>query len=152
MPEVEQKHHRILLGVRRAEYIFPIGYLSKMMSHVAYSTPEGELAALSVGINRVGIPGLVMWEILSGQVSGTMPAKSAKNQLTHCLHVHGDNSASISVARNAKNPTMRHMGRVHGVSICSIASAIDRKLIDLGYIETAKMAANVLPSFTQKIN
>ena len=46
---------------------FPIGYRSKMMTSVAYSTPEGELAAMGFGLRHCGYPGMVMWEIMSGQ-------------------------------------------------------------------------------------
>ena len=46
---------------------YPIGYYSKMLPAVAYSTPEGEMAAWAFGIRVAGFPGMVMWEALSGQ-------------------------------------------------------------------------------------
>ena len=92
----------VFLTMEGPHTYFPIGYLSKMMSHVAYSTPEGELAGLTYGLQRAGSPGMVMWEKLSGQTVGTAP--QGANKLPHVLVAHGDNSASISIARTGKNP------------------------------------------------
>ena len=46
---------------------------SKMMNHVAYSTPEGELARICYGLRSAGSPGMVLWESVSGQKSETTP-------------------------------------------------------------------------------
>ena len=90
-----------------------------MMSTVAYSTPEAEQVALSFGMRSSGSPGMLMWEKLSGQAPVVIDNKSPKDLLAlpHTLVVHSDNTATISIARTGNNPTMRHMGRTHGVSL-----------------------------------
>ena len=126
---------------------FPIGYLSKMMSTVAYSTPEGETGALSYGLRSAGSPGMVMWEMVSDQV---MDVNHPKGELPQTLIVHGDSSASISIAKSGKNPTMRHMGRTHGVSLTWISNELKSRRADLGYIRTKHMAADIFTKFYPK--
>ena len=72
------------------------------------------------------------------------------NELAHTLHMHGDNSASISVAKTGKNPTMRHMGRTHGVSLSWLTDEIKQGRLDLGYIKTDRMAADIFTKFYPK--
>ena len=60
----------MLLVLEGPNSFYPIAFYSKKLGHVAYSTPEGELSAMTVGLNKMGMPGLVMWEMLSGQVTG----------------------------------------------------------------------------------
>ena len=42
---------------------------------------------------------------------------------------------------------MRHMGRTHGVSLSWLNEEIREKRIDLGYIETEGMAADIFTKF-----
>ena len=121
-----------------------------MMNHVAYSTPEGELAAISYGLRTAGSPGMIMWERLSGQRQGE--SDTTGTRLPHTLLVHGDNSASISIAKSGKNPTMRHMGRTHGVSLSWISNEIKCKRFDLGYIHASDMATDIFTKFYTKEN
>ena len=93
---------------------------------------------------------MIMWERLSGQKQGESDPTGTK--LPHTLLVHGDNSASISIAKSGKNPTMRHMGRTHGVSLSWISNEIKCKRLDLGYINTGDMAADIFTKFYTKEN
>ena len=88
---------------------------------------------------------MIMWESVSGQ-TGDTPAASS-NELPHTLHMHGDNSASISIARTGKNPTMRHMGRTHGVSLSWLTGELRDGRLDLGYIVTTSMTADIFTKF-----
>ena len=67
-------------------------------------------------------------------------------------HMHGDNSASISIARTGKNPTMRHMGRTHGVSLFWLTGEIRDGRLDLVYIVTTNMAADIFTMFYPPCN
>ena len=87
----------------------PIGYLSKMMGHVAYSTPEAGIAAICFGLRTAGSPGMIMSELTSEQDHKRKPS-SPRNLLPHTLILHGDSSASVAISKSGKNPTMRHMG------------------------------------------
>ena len=43
---------------------FPIEAVSSVQTAVSHSTPEAEIVAASHGIRRIGIPALVLWELL----------------------------------------------------------------------------------------
>ena len=59
------------------------------------------------------------------------------------LYMHDDNTAMIAVVKTRRNPTMRSLGRVHGVSIDTMHEATLRKDFLLGPIGTKSMCADV---------
>ena len=59
------------------------------------------------------------------------------------LAFHDDNEAMVQVMNTGNNPTMRHIGRVHGVSIAFMHQEFMKAYTALGYIKTAKMAADI---------
>ena len=50
------------------------------------------------------------------------------------LIMHDDNSAMIQVFKTGRNPTMRTLGRVHGISICPMHETTCRDDFALGPI------------------
>ena len=88
-----------------------------MLPAVAYSTPEGEMAAWAFGIRIAGFPGMTMWEALSGQKTicrdkvpdpfapGVLQSHGTTHSLETTLHGHGDNAAAISGAILGKKKT-----------------------------------------------
>ena len=81
---------------------FPIMGRSVRQGAVSSSTPEAELVAGHHAVKNVLIPALDMWDAL-------LPK--------YCGQFHGDNTAMIRVVQTNRNPTMKQLGRVHGVSI-----------------------------------
>ena len=82
---------------------FPITGISKRHTAVSNSTPEAEFVSGHFGCRFVLIPAQDMWgTIVPG---GDM------------AFFHEDNQAMIRVCETGKNPTMRHLGRTHGISI-----------------------------------
>ena len=59
------------------------------------------------------------------------------------LIFHEDNTAMISVCKNGRNPTMRWLGRVHGISINFIHQEVLKPYILLGHINTEGMAGDI---------
>ena len=57
--------------------------------------------------------------------------------------VHEDNQAMIQVVRTGKNPTMRHLGRVHRVAIAWLHEQIPQQHIDLKYEVSERQAADI---------
>ena len=49
----------------------------------------------------------------------------------------------IAVCKAGKNPTMRHMGRTHGVNLTSLCNDIKVGRLILEYIVTDEMAADI---------
>ena len=59
------------------------------------------------------------------------------------IYLHEDNSAMISVAKRGANPTMRHLGCVHGISVNWIYQGCSKDYVALGYMLSDQMAANI---------
>ena len=93
--------HLALQGLRT---YFPLHGQSKKQTAVAFSTPEAELIAGLGGYQKTMLPALDMWDTI------------CPDMLTPLFHE--DNQAMIHGGTNSgKNPTMRHIGRVHRVSL-----------------------------------
>ena len=56
---------------------------------------------------------------------------------------HDDNTAMISVCKNGRNPTMRWLGRVHGISIQFLHQEVQKPYILLGHICSEDMAGDI---------
>ena len=50
------------------------------------------------------------------------------------LIFHEDNTAMISVCKNGRNPTMRWLGRVHGLAINFLHQEVQKPYMLLGHI------------------
>ena len=57
--------------------------------------------------------------------------------------MHDDNTAMIQVCRTGRNPTMRTLGRVHGISINTMHEALFRQDFRVGPIGTKSMCADI---------
>ena len=53
----------------------------------------------------------------------------------------------IQVCRTGRNPTMRHLGRTHGISIQWLHDETTKDTCELHYIETSSMAADIFTKF-----
>ena len=82
---------------------WPIIGQSKRQDAVSTSTPEAEMAAGSYALKQRGLPFMDIVDAIQGKKS--------------TLHVMEDNDAMIRVCTTGRNPTMRHIGRCHGISI-----------------------------------
>ena len=82
---------------------FPAPGTSKGQTAVSYSTPESEIVAGAFGLRTEGIPAVSLMSVLMG--------RDCK------LRFREDNKAMIRVCETGKNPTLRHIGRTHGVSV-----------------------------------
>ena len=59
------------------------------------------------------------------------------------IYCHEDNSAMISTAKRGANPTMRHLGRVHGIQVNWIHQECSKWYVALGYMSSGYMAADI---------
>ena len=85
----------------------PLHALSKRQDSTATSTPEAEIVSASTVTRTILIPAMGLWEIL---------LKGPKSQGI----LKDDNDAAIRVMTTGRNPTMKQVHRVHGVSIASL--------------------------------
>ena len=65
-----------------------------------------------------------------------------KHQRT-VLRFHVDNQAMAAVIRSGKNPTMRHLSRSHGISISWLHEQCAQEHIQVEYVTTTLMAADI---------
>ena len=112
--------HLALHGPRT---FFPLHGLSKRQTAASHSTPEAEMVAAAMALRTIGIPSLDLWSILLER-----PAT---------LTFHEDNEAMIKVCRTGKNPTMRHINCVHGVSAVELHERFSDPQFKLVYEKSA---------------
>ena len=87
-------------------------------------------------------------EIKVLRAAGKMSAPGTPcNPLPRCLHWHGDNAAAVAIAHSGRNPSMRHMGRTHGVNLTFLYDCIESGQVKHGYIETHNMCADLFTKF-----
>lgn len=111
--------------------LFPLQGVSKKQSAVALATPEAEMIAANFGYRSVMIPAMDLWAALASRTP----------------LFHEDNQATIMVTTSGRNPPMRHLGRVHRVSVQWLheqlgGSAAANNCI-LFYENTANMSADI---------
>ena len=80
---------------------------SKAQTTVSHATPEAETVAADFAMRTIERPSRDLWRAISGK----------DNQIIS----HEDNTAMIQVTQTGQNPTMRHLGMTHGVSISRIS-------------------------------
>ena len=151
------------LCIKGPKSSFPICAQSKRQGCVSQSTTEAELVAASHAIRTTGIPILSLLEVwrldkgatpsqgwaieeelrlLGDSGKEEKPWRDESEEETLLL-VHLDNRAMIEVIRTGRNPTMRHIGRVHGVSISFLHQVYRRIDVSINYISSTLMAADI---------
>jgi len=143
----------VYLSIEGPRTRFPISALSKKQTCVSHSTPEAEIVAGAYALRHEGLPGQVYFDamhrglraIAEGKESSV--ASGAADPAPHPLIFHGDNEAMIQVCRSGRNPTMRHLGRTHGISITWLHDETTKPTCTLRYIETSRMAADIFTKF-----
>jgi hypothetical protein len=92
--------HLCLEGTRT---YFPLTGVSKRQGCISCSTPEAEMVSGHHAYKNVMIPAYNLWDAL-------LPGGYTAN-------FHEDNQAMIRIVETGRNPTMRHIGRVHRISV-----------------------------------
>ena len=93
----------IHLALHGSHTIFPLQGISAKQEAVAFSTPEAEIYAGCAGYRKVMLLALQLWDVLGPNMEPPM--------------FHEDNQAVILIIMSGRNPTMRHLGRVHRISV-----------------------------------
>ena len=127
-PESQKSTSGVYYCVMGPRTRFPISAVSKRQGSISQSTPEAELVALNHGLRTVAIPALDIWNLLATGVK---------------LVCHEDNEVAIRVCKTGRNQTMRHLGRVHGITIAWLNEQYLSGLFSLEYEPSATMAADI---------
>ena len=117
----------IISGVQSC---YPLMAASKKQNCVSNSTAEAELIATCTAVRNVGLPALNVWDRVFNR----------KAKLT----LFEDNTAMIKMLNNGLSPSMRYLGRTHSVSIAAMKEIIDSKQIEIEYIRSKEMKADIL--------
>ena len=90
--------------------------MSVKQTAMSESTPEAELVAMAKAIRTEGIPLLGLLEAITHHLYGD----------NHKVELIGyeDNEATEKIIEKGYSPNLRHMGRVHGVSIQALYEAL----------------------------
>ena len=109
---------------------FPLAACSKKQNCVSNSTAEAELIATSMAVRNTGLPALNIWDKVLERKA--------------LLKIYEDNTAMIKLLNHGYSPSMRYLGRTHAVSISAMKEVIDLKQIEVEYIGTKEMKADIL--------
>ena len=115
-----------LPGPGRAQYLHPV---SKRQTAASHSTPEAEIVAADLGIRTEGLPALCLWEVLL-------------DRAVLCVLCE-DNEAGIRILETGRNPTIRHLGRVHKVGIAFLHECYERGDVIMQYTPTDRQSADI---------
>jgi hypothetical protein len=112
---------------------FPQVAVSKRQGSVAYCTPEAEAVAGHHAYYKVLVPALDLWQFIMPQHARAI--------------FHEDNTAFIRIIETGRNPTMRHLGRVHRVDIAALHERLGNRAtkdaVDVIYTDSTIMAADL---------
>jgi hypothetical protein len=115
--------------IRAANTFFPLVGMSKKQTCVSHSTPEAEIVAADFAVRTSGLPGLDLWETLTGK-----PMKMVFKE---------DNESTIRIIETGKSNALRHIGRTHGVDIAFIHEQHSKDQMRLECCPTDKMCADI---------
>ena len=108
----------------------PIAARSKKQTSVSHSTPEAEIVSLDFGVRTLALPALDLRETVFNRDID--------------LEVLEDNEAAIQILKTGRNPSLRHVSRVQGVSIASAHEIIQHPRRKLIYQWTGGQRADIL--------
>ncbi len=128
-PDSQRSTSGLHLAIRGPATCFPIAGASKRQTCVSHSTPEAEIVAADFALRSAGLPALQLWDTLLQRAAG--------------LSFHEDNQAMIRVCKTGRNPTMRHLGRTHRVSVAFMHECFTQPGIDLVYEMTHRQCADI---------
>ena len=153
----------------------PKSWMCKKQTAVSDSSTESEIISLDTGLRLDRLPALELWDLIvsvfgsfsqvsdrSGQPDAnkhhnsqkrinvmkdidSVPSNVQSLRQEALLYVFEDNEAVIKMIIVGKNPTMRHVSRIHRVAIDWLFDRInlDSK-IQIKYIDTNKQLADIL--------
>ena len=107
---------------------FPVAAISKRQGCVSHSTPEAELVALNHGLRTVAYPALDVWCLFRPKVQ---------------LVCHEDNDVAVRICQSGRNPTMRYVGRTHGMCIAWLHEQYMAGGYTLEWTASHQMAADI---------
>ena len=127
--ETQRSTSGLHLALRGPNSCFPIAGVSKRQTCVSHSTPEAEMVSMDHALRHCGLPCLDLWHALLPHQPG--------------LVVHEDNQAMIKIVETGRNPTMRYIGRTHGVSVAWLHETFKGDDLALAYEITTRMCADI---------
>ena len=66
----------VQMNVEGPHTCFSVAALAVKQTSVSYSTSDAELVAANLGLRKVGLPGLIMWELLKGNAQSVTPVNT----------------------------------------------------------------------------
>ncbi len=124
------------LCLRGPNTSFPLSGQSKRQGCVSQSTPASEIVAAALALKSAGLPIMIIMQILK-------LAASMHGYAITVLHFHVDNQAMAAAIRSGKNPVMRLLSRTHGISVSWLHEQCRGDDIQVEYITTTLMAADI---------
>ena len=70
-------------------------------------------------------------------------SRTRVNELLPSIVFHDDNAAMVIICKSGANPSLRHLGRVHGIGLNFIHQEIHKPYAALGFISSKEMCADI---------
>ena len=138
----------VFLAISGPNSFFPINAISKKQKMVSHSTTEAEILAMDLGLRLEGLPSLLLWEVILGYVDWSEKGFQLKKGFPP-IHVelYQDNTATSRIAWTGKAPTLRHVQKVHGVSVRWVHEQVRSSMVELIDCHTDAQAADIFTKF-----
>ena len=121
---------------------FPLGPFCKKQTRTSHSSTEAEIVALDRVLVKEGYPALDLWDVIFKGICGR-PVD---------MEVFEDNQAASRVVKTGKSQELRHVHRVHGVSIRALHEAWQESEFSLKDCHTMAQAADIFTKgFTSRV-
>ena len=127
-PQTQRSTSGVAVQLGSASSLLPVVFYSTRQHCVSHSTAEAEIVALDCALRMHAMPVLTLWQTIFPDAK--------------CI-VHEDNQAALQIVRTGKNPTLRHIGRTHRVSIAWLAEALSHDDMHVLYETSDRMAADI---------
>ena len=119
----------VFLALVGPQTFFPLTWASRKQTIASHSSVEAEIVALASALRLEGIPALDLWEKILGRVPEVI--------------VYEDNQSAATLVKTGKFPKLRHVARLHGVSISWLHSCYRRGMFKLFDCHTERQAADI---------
>ena len=128
----------ILIAMSGPSTLWLVVAVSRRQDVVSRSTLEAEMVAGAYGVRQKGLPFMHIVDAIKGEKS--------------TLHMCVDNDAMILITKPGRNPTMRHMGCAHGISVSWMHEWFKGSEAKMHYCPTDKQGAAIFTNAFDKLD
>ena len=134
-PSTMKSTSGVLLVLKGQNTFLCLAAQSKRQTAVSHSTPEAEMVAAAYALRQIG-------EVI---MAIAVPLWKGAFNLDVKFSLYEDNETAYRIYQHWKNPTMRYLGRAHGVSLGYLVDRLNdrRSGMDIRKADTTEQKADI---------